>query len=490
MKKSRSLYVSIFGLIAFFLLASSNPLFRADLAAESGIIPDTPRGKVMSAWFEAFNSGDAGKMGRFQEDNFSERLLTRFDSAARESMYKGIYADAAPLEPAALSADTPERISVIARSGSGEWLEVGMVFEEGTGRIDGIRLQPSGPPDQLPPPGSLSGSAAYDSIGSALDRLAARDEFSGTVLIARDGRPVFHEAYGLASREFAVPNRTDTKFNLGSINKLFTKVAISQLVENGKLSLDERLGDLIPDYPNRDAAKKVTVRHLVSMTSGIGDFFNEKYVEIPKDRLRANEDYLQLFAGDDLEFEPGEEYRYSNGGYVVLGVIIGKVSGMSYYDYVRKNIFEPAGMKDADSYEADAIVENLATGYTRQRFYGETGPIRSNIYTRPARGSSAGGGYSTAADLLAFFNALQSGKLLPAEYADWVLGGPEPGTAAGRGTHASGRDAAFAGGAPGINAFVRTGITGGYTVITMTNLDPPTAMQAGRMIGRWLEKIE
>jgi D-alanyl-D-alanine carboxypeptidase len=465
---------------------------RASLPeSETSVLPDTPRGRVMSGWFQAFNSGDPGKMDEFQMSNSSEELLARVGVDQRKRMYIDLYGEVGALEPKAVLDDLPDLLSVLAANQEDTWLEVRLRFESGSNKIAGMMLRESSPPEKLPPSGPMSESEVLGGIRGKLDEMTQDDDFAGAVLIAQNGEPIFTEAFGLASREFSVPNRVNTKFNLGSINKIFTKVAVAQLLEQGRLSLDDELGAFLPDYPNKEAAEKVTVRDLVGMTSGIGDFFGERFQATPKTRLRDNRDYLPLFADQPLEFEPGTDSRYSNGGYVVLGLVIEKASGRGYYDYVREHIFEPLGMKDTDSYEADAIVPNLACGYTRVNPESETeGPLRSNTYTRPARGSSAGGGYSTVSDLLRFVNALISSELLPEEYAGWILGGPEPARSSKGDEQQGPRGAAFAGGAPGINSLIETGIPGGYTVIVMTNMDPPAAMNAGDLVRRWLGKIE
>src|SRR5262249_43644411 len=170
-------------------------------------------------------------------------------------------------------------------------------------------------------------------------------EFSGVALIARDGKPFFHEAVGLADRSFSVPNRSDTRFNVGSIGKAFTQVAIAQLAAQGKLAFTDTIRRHLPEYPSA-AADRITIQQLVTMTSGLGDVFADKYDAPPKARLRPLADYLPLSAGEPLLFEPGADRRYSNAGYVVLGLIVEKVSGESYYDYVRRHVFDPAGMTD------------------------------------------------------------------------------------------------------------------------------------------------
>ena len=297
-----------------------------------------------------------------------------------------------------------------------------------------------------------------------LKQRVAEDQFSGVVLVANHGTPIFKQAYGLANKQYNIPNRIDTKFNLGSINKLFTRISILQLVEQGRLSLDDKLGKHFPDYPNTQAKQSVTIKHLLEMTSGIGDVFGPRFDAIPKNRLRTNSDYLPLFAADPLSFEPGTKQMYSNGGYIVLGIIIEKLTGRSYYDYVREQIFKPASMESSDWYEIDQSEPNLARGYTL-RAPTSNGTRISSVYTQPARGSAAGGGYSTAEDLLRFSVALKGNKLL--------------GQTATLGLLSNGLG--LAGGAPGISAALEISASG-HTVIVLSNYDPPSAMEVSRFI--------
>ncbi|HUK14230.1 MAG TPA: serine hydrolase domain-containing protein [Thermoanaerobaculaceae bacterium] len=331
-------------------------------------------------------------------------------------------------------------------------------------------------------PAPANDAELVKAIDAFVGELVAADEFSGVMLVARGDAPIYLRAFGLADRGLGVPNRTDTKFNLGSINKLFTAISISQLLEAGKLAMTDTIGKFLPDYPNKDAAARVTVQHLLEMRSGIGDFFNERFAATPKDRIRSIADYLPLFADQPLAFEPGTQNAYSNGGYVVLGAIIEKASGQDYYDYVREHIFAPLGMTSTDSYQADAIVPNLAQGYSRPQ-PGE--PLRSNIYTRPARGSSAGGGYSTAEDMLRFGVALERGKLVDAKTVRVVFGEMWP-ASPGEGLLAGRVSGGWAGGAPGINAYLETDAKAGTTIVSLANLSPPAAGRVARKIQAWL----
>ena len=277
-------------------------------------------------------------------------------------------------------------------------------------------------PERVKSTRRLSEAEALEDLGLSVDRLAAADQFSGVVLVAEDGEPVFTRAHGQASKAYGVPNRLDTKFNLASMNNMFTAVAVAQLAERGKLAYTDTVGKHLPDYPNREVAERVTVHHLLTHTSGLGDYFNPRW-EAKKPRIRAVKDYLPLFAGEPLGFEPGATFGYSNAGFVVLGAIIERVSGQSYHDYVREYVYKPAGMADTDSYETDQEVPNRAQGSTRmgpgKRL--EPGPWRNNLYAIEPRGGPAGGGYSTAGDLLRFAVALRDHTLLGARSTELVL---------------------------------------------------------------------
>lgn len=258
-----------------------------------------------------------------------------------------------------------------------------------------------------------------------LDKLVAEDKFSGAVLIAKNSKPFFLKAYGMANKKENIPNNIDTKFNLGSMNKMFTAIAIAQLAERGKLSFEDTIGKHLPEYPNRLVAEKVTIHHLLTHTSGMGDYQNEKFYARLGD-IKTIASLLPLFADEPLLFEPGKGWEYSNSGFAVLGLIIEKVSGQSYFDYVKNHIFKPAGMKNTDFYERDKFVKNRAIGYMRVNEKGEPdqeATRRENTSTRPAKGSSAGGGYSTVGDIFKFYLALSKHKLLSRKYTEIVTTG-------------------------------------------------------------------
>jgi len=462
------------------------------LAKDVPRLPNTPAGKRVAAYFAAFNAGEQA-MRDFIVLNFASDALKSRPMDERIGIYRQLKTDLGSLVLRQAEEGPGNIITVLAQSQKGDWFKLGFESEpKGEHKLLGIRIENTEPPPDPDLP-KLTEVQVLDSLEAYLAEQAKADEFSGTVLVAKDGRVLYEKAFGLANKEFAVPNRVDTKYNLGSINKFLTKIAIGQLVQEGKLSFDDTLGKILPDYPNPDARGKVTIRHLLTMTSGIGDFFGEEYEATPKDRIRSIRDYLPLFAGKPLAFEPGTQRKYSNGGYVVLGAVIEKITGGSYYEYVREHITKPAGMEDTDFFEADAPTPNLATGYTRGEEGRKDSPWRNNIYTRPARGSSAGGGYSTAPEMLKFSQALKANKFLTPEYTAWLVDDKEPSKASKKAELKSkegNSGLAIAGGAPGINAMLEMDPKSGYTTIVLTNFDPPCAMTVNRKIQGWLDRIK
>jgi D-alanyl-D-alanine carboxypeptidase len=321
--------------------------------------------------------------------------------------------------------------------------------------------------------GRLSEEEALAALSSRADRLARVGEFAGAVLVARDGKVLLEDAWGRADRKAGTSNTLETRFRIGSMNKMFTAVATLQLVEAGTLALDDPIGKHLPDYPNEELASKVTVRHLLTHTGGTGDIFGPEY-ELYRLTLREHSDYLKRFGSRGLTFQPGERHEYSNYGFVLLGALIEAVSGESYYEYVRDNVFRPAGMTSTDSLPESEDVPNRAVGYTRPYPGARQEP---NTGWLPWRGTAAGGGYSTVGDLLRFAEALRSGELVSEEMLaeatrpqaeqygyGFSVQGEAPLTSYGHG-----------GGAPGMNGELRVFPELGYVVVGLSNLDPPVA---------------
>lgn len=315
---------------------------------------------------------------------------------------------------------------------------------------------------------------------AALDTLARTDDFSGCLSISNGTTVFFDECRGLAERRFGVQADTKTRFHIGSMNKMFTAVAIAQLVEAGKLKWDTTLAEVVPEYPGREAARKITVWQLLHHTAGLGDFFVPEFFQ-NREAFENPRDYLDLIARQPKAFEPGADWGYSNAGYVLLGRVIENVSGEGYFDYIQRHVFTPAGMT-ASGYDSQAdITPHLATGYYREGAFATA--WRANPMTLPFKGSPAGGGHSTNADLLRFAHALRTGTLLaPATLARMF----EDGVPAGPGMYAAGfgdrpshgrHIRGHSGGAPGMSANLAiVWETGATVAITSNQGDSPTAM--------------
>jgi D-alanyl-D-alanine carboxypeptidase len=240
---------------------------------------------------------------------------------------------------------------------------------------------------------------AIAGIQDMLREAAAADRFSGAVLVENSSQVLVSGAYGLADRERGIPNTLQTRFRTGSMNKMFTAVAVLQLAEAGKVELTAPVGDCLTGYPNREPADTTTIHHLLTHTGGTGDIFGLE-LQAHRQQLRTLGDYLQLYGERGAEFEPGSRFQYSNYGYILLGAVIEQVTGQTYYDYVHERIYQPADMTATGSQPEHETVPDRPVRYIRApgTWVPETG-------TLPYRGTS-GGGYSTAGDLARFAGAL------------------------------------------------------------------------------------
>jgi len=346
-------------------------------------------------------------------------------------------------------------------------------------------------------------------LDSALTELERNGWFSGAVLVAKDGKPLFARAYGMANRDRQIPNTIETRFNIGSMNKMMTAVSIMQLAQAGKISLGATVGTYLPDYPNADVRSKVTLRQLLTHTSGLGSYWNERF-ERNRLKIETTSDYLALFAEDPLEFAPGDHFEYSNDGFIVLGAIVERVSGMRYFDYVTQNILRPAGMTATDLSALKDSVASRAVGYESPD--GDDGPLQMPDVTKPApattpnwgnlpnRGGPAGGGYTTVWDLVRFGDALRAGKLLSQQWLDsmWTarVEMPQMGTPSSYGfgfmvrSAPLGRQVGHTGGSPGVSSSYDLYLDKGYGVSVLTNQDPVGLRLALRKITAGLRGLE
>lgn len=269
-------------------------------------------------------------------------------------------------------------------------------------------------------------------LSRKINQCVKNDQFSGAVLIRRGRQDIFRRAYGLANRTWKIPNTPGTRFRIASVGKMFTAAAVMRLIDAGQFALETR----IVKYLKLKGTKipgEVTVYHLLTMTSGIADWtdeesgnFEAEWKQFCRDHplylLRRDADYLPIFSQLEPYNAVGEKHRYNNAGFMLLGLMIEEAAGLSYFDYIRRNIFARAGMKQSDFIDLDDVSPNVAEGYVPVKDEGGTiMKWRKNIYSTTAGGAADGGSTSTLDDLVHFARALRSGKLCSKESVESML---------------------------------------------------------------------
>lgn len=354
-------------------------------------IPKTPAGRHLAGFLRAYNTGELNTLRHFIAESFDKATLEKLSADERASTSVAIFKITRRLNVYRVERSTDYEVEALCRSEVTEaWFSI--TIQVAPQSPHGIVRQTFGfasrPADAIPRR-RLRAAQIVKRLDAYLAKLVAADMLSGTVLVAKGDKPIFKRAYGLDNSK--TPNGIDTKFDLASLPKMFTSVAIAQLVQQGKLSYGDPIGKFLPDYPNKAAAEKVTLHHLLTHTSGLAEYSDKKEYRPARragDKFKTLIDWFPFFANDALAFEPGAKSDYSNSNFIVLGVVLEKVTGQSYFDHVRGHIFKPSGM--------NSTTLNVETG------------------------SSAGGGSSTAGDLLKFTVALRRHVLLSRKYTDII----------------------------------------------------------------------
>lgn len=256
-----------------------------------------------------------------------------------------------------------------------------------------------------------------------INELQNEIQFSGTYFV-KTKETEYSGSYGYANRSEKTMNQINTRFGIASGSKLFTAIAVCQLIEQGKLAFDTKLKDCLNiEFPNFD--EQITIQQLLTHTSGIPDYFDEDEMDdyeelwaaIPMYKLRTLKDFLQLFQHKEMKFAPGETFHYNNAGYIILGLVVEQASGLVFSEYVKQFIFQKAGMKDSGYFEMDALPERVAIGYIKK----PDGTYRTNVYSLPVKSASDGGAYITAKDMSHLWDALFGNQLLSKEMTDALL---------------------------------------------------------------------
>jgi CubicO group peptidase (beta-lactamase class C family) len=450
-------------------------------------LPATPLGRLARQLLDVVEGGDSATITRFVDQHLGNDVRGRSPAQMAALLVK-LHAQSSGLHvEQTMMAGSALRMMTTSRTGNHK---LGMELEPEPGdstriasitmvAMDGVSM--GGPPKPWAE-GPLDDARIAEIIRAKVKEAADSDRFSGVVLVAHGDDVLVHDVYGFADRESNRPNTKDTPFATYSMGKMFTSVAIAQLVAQGKLSWDDTLAKVLPSYPNREAAKRITIRQLLTHTAGVPDpFLSKKYGQGKK--YESHEAMLPDFADAPLNANAGKSFDYSNGNFATLAAVVEHLTGLRYDEYLKRNVFGPAGMRLPDT--------PPALGYARFTEYDPLGvePRRSE----KVRGGSAGrerplgfgGGAYTAVDLFRFARALQTGKLVPKSIADSItmgevaMGGPMKYALGFFDRPANGRHVVGHSGSnpdTGHDADLQMVWDDQWTVITLANYDAPAGM--------------
>lgn len=358
--------------------------------------------------------------------------------------------------------------------------EAGEAGEPGEARINSFGVKPLARVVAAVEPAQLPAA-----IAAQLQAEHRAGRFSGAVLVARGEAIIHAQAIGQADRRTGRALTLDTPINLGSINKMFTAIAIAQLQAAGRLDWQDTVGKHLPDFPNPVIRDQVTVHQLLTHTSGVGSYWNAAY-QANKQRIGSQAQFLQTFVDEPLLFKPGQGMAYSNGGPVILGLLVEALSGRSYEDYMRQHLYQPAGMKHSGHFRRDDRQAGFALGYLPT----DDGRWQDNQQDLGLQGSAAGGGYASARDLHRFARALAQQRLLSRSQLE-VLWQPRAqfgpvgyGYLFSTGDTAGRRWVGHDGGAPGISAEFLFHPDDGLVIIVLANQD-----NAAMPMREWLHAL-
>ncbi|HYX68001.1 MAG TPA: serine hydrolase domain-containing protein [Terriglobales bacterium] len=406
-------------------------------SAPEPAIPGSIPGKKFAAFLKAFNSGDPEAMRKFIASNYSAAALAQRPPEERAAAYVLIYQGSGGFVLHQIErSEERELVALVQGKSINDWVRITLAVEDDVPYgIPGIQFE-----YVVPPPAAATRPRPSDQqIAGEMDRYLARltdaGLFSGTVIIAKDGRPIFQKACGTRQRAPGVPVVMDTPFGLASMGKMFTGVSVAQLAQAGKLSFDDPVSKYLPEAPHK-LADKITIHQLLTHTSGLAPFLDGKLFDAHRG-ARAYSEYLADIFKEPMVAPPGSKFSYSNGDYVVLAAIVEKLTGDSFPAYLQAHVYGPAGM------------EHSTLGTT------------------------------TAGDMVRFGEALRGHRLLSAENTERLLAGKVSTGDGGR--YAYGFEEArvngqricgHGGGGPGISDRFDLYMDSGYTVVVLSDRDP------------------
>jgi len=437
------------------------------------VLPATPAAIRLAEILEVLNAGDREAVLQYALENFTPGML-RPDADSIVDFLMMQYRTTGGYDIRRVLQSSEQQISVLVQSRHPDdrWarLVVGAEAQE-PHRVQGLFTYGASAALVAESTGPVKPSEIPDRLAKLIDALTAAGDFSGTVCLSMDGTTVLSRAWGVADRQADIPNAPSTRFSIASLGKMFTAVATVQLVEAGRLRYDDRVSTYIPDWM-APGSETVTVEQLLTHTSGLGDYL-EAAMRDSTGHYDTLADYKSIVRNDSPAFEPGSQFRYSNSGFLLLGVLIERITGEPWDHYVQNHVFEPAGMRRTSAYRSPDDA-SIATGYYRDA----GGNWHRNDTLLVGRGTPAGGSASTSEDLVAFARALVDGRLVSREslrrmttarsdmggtgmlygYGFEVAHGQQPSMVYGH-----------AGGFPGVSAFLEIHEGRGYVLAVLSN---------------------
>lgn len=300
--------------------------------------------------------------------------------------------------------------------------------------------------------------------------------FSGVISILQNGNKIFEGGYGFADKANKIPNKLKTRFGTASAGKVFVATAILHLIETERIDFNSKIGDILKFNLN-DIDPNITVKQLLNHTSGIPDYFDESimndyeelWIDVPNYRIRKSSDLIPLFIDKPMIYPRGERFQYNNTGYVVLGLIIEEITGKTFDEYLQEFIFNPCDMNDTGYFELDRLPARCAFSYIYDK---EKGEYRTNIFSIDAKGSGAGGAFTTATDVEKFWMALLGGKLINVDFVNRMISPQVPNGAYGYGVWLlNGKIPSFQGCDPGANFITSYDLEKQLIITILSNIE-------------------
>ncbi len=454
--------------------------------------PDSPVGKRASEITELINQESKYSIANYINTCFSGALLNKMPITLHMSIFQSTQSFYGKIELVSIINSTDYEISFMVRSISQDaMLEVNLSVEaKEPYLIKMVLFKPVFLSDEKEMVKSNVEQTGVDTLKNnrikqsqlqmirrAMDSINAENMFSGVILLANNGNPVFFKSYGYASKRFIVVNELGTKFNLGSLSRLFIKIAILKLYDEKQLSIDDPIGKFLNGFPDKIAGK-TTIRHLLSSQTGWEDFYIARKVEIGA--LQKVLGYIDQIRDMQILFPPGSEYLESNTGLLVAAAIIEEVTATEYYTYIRENVFKPTGMANTGFFMRDKPTRNIATGYTNKHpldTVKEDFAWENTVYM-PVNVVPADGVYSTADDMLSLSDALFENKLMTERSRDLLFSEFNfPNN-----LKEDDQCVCMYGKASGISTLFILDLETKITIISLSNYDPPVAKTAAEII--------